>query len=107
VTPHIKPLLDVWAFAPMKLTAESSVQEVTAAGSRISVPHTWNAVDGQTGGQYRRGRSTYARRLEGGEPGRRTWVEFSGVNSSAEVYVDGALLARHDGGYSTFRVDRK
>lgn len=102
---HAEPLLDGWAFAPLELPADSSVPEVTAAGSRISVPHTWNAVDGQTGGQYRRGRSTYARRLEGGEPGRRTWVEFSGVNSSAEVYVDGALLARHDGGYSTFRVD--
>lgn len=102
---HIEPLLEGWAFAPVELPANSSVQQVATAGEQISLPHTWNAVDGQAGGQYRRGRSTYARRIEGAVPGRRTWIEFAGVNSSAEVHLDGILLTRHDGGYSTFRVD--
>ena len=30
---HAEPLLDGWAFAPLELPADSSVQEVTAAGS--------------------------------------------------------------------------
>ena len=102
---HIEPLLEGWAFAPVELPASSSVQQVATAGEQISLPHTWNAVDGQAGGQYRRGRSTYARRIEGAVSGRRTWIEFAGVNSSAEVHLDGILLTRHDGGYSTFRVD--
>lgn len=102
---RIQPLRDGWAFAPSEMPAGSSIEEVAAAGEQIRLPHTWNAEDGQAGGRYRRGRSTYARRIEGAEAGRRTWIEFQGVNSSAEVHLDGALLTRHDGGYSTFRVD--
>lgn len=102
---RVEPLLEEWAFAPVEMPADASVEQVAAAGGRISLPHTWNAVDGQAGGQYRRGVSTYARRIEAAEPGRRTWIEFAGVNSSAEAHLDGTLLTRHDGGYSTFRVD--
>jgi len=101
---QVTPIPDGWAFAPDELPA-ASWEDVAAAGERITVPHTWNAVDGQTGGEYRRGRATYARLVAADRPGVATWVEFEGVNSSAEVYLDGELLARHDGGYSTFRVD--
>jgi len=102
---RLDTLRDGWAFAPRELPAGSSVEDVLAAGESISVPHTWNAIDGQAGGEYRRGRSTYARRIEATDAEGRTWIEFAGVNSSAEVFLDGALLVRHDGGYSTFRVD--
>src|SRR5699024_5938779 len=99
---RLDTLRDGWAFAPRELPAGSSVEDVLAAGESISVPHTWNAIDGQAGGEYRRGRSTYARRIEATDAEGRTWIEFAGVNSSAEVFLDGALLVRHDGGYSTF-----
>ncbi|MGF0116982.1 glycoside hydrolase family 2 protein [Promicromonospora sp. Marseille-Q5078] len=98
------PILDGWAFAPVELPA-ASWDDVVAAGEQVTVPHTWNAVDGQAGGEYLRGRSTYARVVEAEDAAAETWVEFAGVNSSAEVYVGGRLLARHDGGYSTFRVN--
>lgn len=102
---RVLPILDGWAFAPAELATDSTWNDVVAAGAEVAVPHTWNAVDGQAGGGYRRGRSTYARRIAA-VPGRsETWVEFDGVNSSAEVYAGGQLLARHDGGYSTFRVN--
>lgn len=32
-------------------------------------------------------------------------LEINGANSSADVYVNGAKKAHHDGGYSTWRVD--
>lgn len=101
---RVTPILDGWAFAPEALPA-ASWDEVRAAGSMVTLPHTWNAVDGQAGGGYRRGRSTYARHMSAETDAAETWVEFAGVNSSAEVFVGGQLLARHDGGYSTFRVD--
>ncbi|MEL7975244.1 glycoside hydrolase family 2 TIM barrel-domain containing protein [Isoptericola sp. F-RaC21] len=101
---QVTPIPDGWAFAPVELPA-ALWEDVAAAGERVTVPHTWNAVDGQAGGEYRRGRSTYARLVEADGTGAETWVEFEGVSSSAEVYLDGELLARHDGGYSTFRVD--
>lgn len=102
---QVTPILDGWAFAPVELPSDTSWDDVVVAGERVALPHTWNAVDGQAGGGYRRGRSTYARVIDPDRAGSVTWVEFAGVNSSTEVYLGGRLLGRHDGGYSTFRVD--
>lgn len=98
-------LLDDWAFAPVPLAADSQWDDVVEAGEVVALPHTWNAADGQAGGGYHRGRCTYARRVAAVPGSARTWVEFDGVNSSAQVYLDGRRLAVHDGGYSTFRVE--
>ena len=35
----------------------------------------------------------------------RVYLEFQGVNSSAEVELNGQKVMSHDGGYSTFRAD--
>ncbi|MBE5910421.1 glycoside hydrolase family 2 protein [Pseudobutyrivibrio sp.] len=75
---------------------------------KITLPHTWNAVDGQTGpNQYYRGVCTYIKEFEKPvmESGQRCYIEFRGVNSSSEVWVNGQHITRHDGGYSTFRAD--
>lgn len=74
----------------------------------VDVPHTWNAVDGQDGGNdYWRGTCTYARTFP--TPAHGTdevvYLEFEGVNATADVTLNGAAVTHHDGGYSTFRVD--
>ncbi len=77
-------------------------------GEKIDLPHTWNAKDGQDGGNdYFRGTCLYARRLLKSELAKndRYYLEINGANSSADVYMNGKHLARHDGGYSTFRVE--
>jgi beta-galactosidase len=71
----------------------------------VDLPHTWNALDGQDGGNdYRRTRGVYVKRL----PLKpldlsKVFLEINGCNSSCEVWLDGKLIAAHDGGYSTFR----
>ena len=73
----------------------------------IDLPHTWNAIDGQDGGNdYYRGRCWYLKELEIPELelGEQLYLEVCGANSSADVYINGKHLASHDGGYSTFRV---
>ena len=74
----------------------------------VNLPHTWNAIDGQDGGSdYYRGTGWYARvvgRSELPETDRH-YLEVTGASASADVYLNGELLAHHDGGYSTFRVD--
>ena len=71
----------------------------------VDLPHTWNGTDGQDGGNdYRRGTSTYAVRLPAPDADGDVWLEFRGVNSSAQIHLNGTLLATHEGGYSTFRV---
>ena len=75
---------------------------------KVTLPHTWNAVDGQDGGgDYWRGAATYETVLPalGLEDGEEAWLEFEGASQVADVYVNGAQVARHEGGYSTFRVN--
>lgn len=77
--------------------------------SEVNLPHTWNSVDGQDGGNdYWRGSCTYERELDMPEFQKgeeRVYLEFLGVNASATVLVNGTEACTHDGGYSTFRVD--
>ena len=74
----------------------------------VSLPHTWNDIDGQDGGNdLYRGTAYYAKELEKIDLPKadKYYLEFNGANSSATVYVNGKKLAHHDGGYSTWRVN--
>lgn len=74
----------------------------------VTLPHTWNAVDGQDGGNdYYRGTCRYELQLERPEipEGGRAILQFDGVAMSAQVFLNGKEIASHQGGYSTFRVD--
>ena len=74
----------------------------------VNVPHCWNAIDGQDGGNdYWRGTAYYAKSLTKADlpAADRYYLEINGANSSADVYLNGSHLAHHDGGYSTWRVD--
>ena len=74
----------------------------------VNLPHTWNTIDGQDGGNdYYRGTCHYVNELNKSElpEADKYYLEFQGANASADVYVNGKKLAHHDGGYSTWRVD--
>ena len=74
----------------------------------VSLPHTWNAIDGQDGGNdYFRGSCLYTKKINKSDLPQADlyYLEIRGANSSADVYVDGNKLAHHDGGYSTWRVN--
>ncbi len=75
---------------------------------RVSLPHTWNNLDGQDGGNdYWRGTCLYEKRFPAPEREENACVflEFKGVNASCKVQLNGREVARHDGGYSTFRAE--
>lgn len=72
----------------------------------VTVPHTWNAVDGQDGGNdYYRGACRYERDFCVSPAPAVCYLEFDGVNSSCTVILNGVEVGRHDGGYSRFRFD--
>ncbi len=74
----------------------------------VNLPHSWNAIDGQDGGNdYYRGTSYYAKEIAKADlpEGEQYYLEICGANSSADVYVNGKKLAHHDGGYSTWRIN--
>ena len=74
---------------------------------QVTIPHTWNAIDGQGTSNYYRGTCTYEKDFAKPEmkDGDEVYLEFRGANSSATVEVNGKELTTHDGGYSTFRVN--
>ncbi len=74
----------------------------------VNVPHCWNAIDGQDGGNdYFRGTCCYVKDIDREEipTADKYYLEINGANSSATVFMNGEKLASHDGGYSTWRVD--
>lgn len=74
--------------------------------SPIDLPHTWNGVDGQDGGNdYYRGKCYYKKNINAQDiECDELFVQFDGVNSSCEVFFDNEKIGEHDGGYSSFRV---
>lgn len=75
----------------------------------VDLPHTWNNIDGQDGGNdYWRGTCIYKTQFTApafDKDTQQVWLQFEGVNASAKVTLNGVEVARHDGGYSTFRAD--
>lgn len=75
---------------------------------QVNLPHTWNAQDGQDGGDdYFRGTCVYEKEIPKPEfqKGERVYLQFHGVNASAHVLLNGKKVCSHHNGYSTFRAD--
>lgn len=67
----------------------------------VTLPHTWNAYDGQDGANgYLRTRGVYSRTLEPTDG--IVYLKVDGANSVAEVILNGEKLYEHAGGYSAF-----
>ena len=70
----------------------------------VTLPHTWNNLDGQDGGgDYFRGTGVYVIPLPDPTPGKLQYIEFQGANHIAKVSCNGIELGEHEGGFSTFR----
>ena len=102
---HIVSLNPGWSFSKTAVSAPASID---AAWEVVNLPHTWNATDGQDGGNdYHRGTCYYAKEIVKADlpEARKYYIEFRGANASADLYVNGEKKLHHDGGYSTWRCD--
>ena len=94
-----------WAFSKQATTVPA---EMPSNWCFVNLPHSWNAIDGQDGdNDYFRGTCYYVKSFKKFElpEAEKYYLEIKGANSSADVYLNGKVLAHHDGGYSTWRVD--
>lgn len=106
-----------WTFIK-EAAGEAEASELS--GEAVTLPHTWNAIDGQDGGDdYYRGKCWYVKkekkedllnevgiRPEDFEAGKEElWLEFDGVAFTSEVYINRKLMCLHEDGYSRFRVN--
>lgn len=97
-----------WHFQKGDVAGASAVGFNDASWSSVNVPHTWNNLDGQDGGNnYYRGIGWYRRHyaVPASLAGKELFLQFDGSNSVTDVYVNGAFAGEHAGGFTTFRFD--
>lgn len=102
---NIKSLNNSWQFLK---NAFDSLEACKLTGEIVELPHTWNAQDGQDGGNdYYRGKCWYVKTFTAPErsASEKVYLEFLGVAMSAEVWLNDRLICSHQGGYSTFRTE--
>ena len=93
-----------WSFVKKDLIVAKVLNE---KATKVNLPHTWNNLDGQDGGNdYYRGTCWYYKRLGKlvANKDEVVYLEFEGVNAEADVYFNGVKVAHHEGGFSTFRA---
>ena len=63
----------------------------------VDLPHTWNAVDGQSASNYYRGLCTYTKTFAKPDlkDNEQLYLEINGANSSSKVKLNGVELASH------------
>ncbi len=89
-----------WEFVPGYEASKSYSEPV-------NLPHTWN-TDALGGAKdYYRGLCSYIRNIDvpASWSGKRVFVRFHGVNTVANVLVNGKHVGEHRGGYTAFAFD--
>lgn len=110
-----------WKF--LKLTQKDGLSELSVeaadfddrAWEAVTLPHTWNAIDGadgwsgvdEGGENYYRGLGGYRKSyiFPDDLAGKRIFMEFEGANTVTELYINEKFVGKHEGGYSAFRFD--
>ena len=89
-----------WKFFYKEENSSDNAREIT-------LPHTWN-VDAFVGeGSYRQTAANYQRTLfvPAEWKGKRLFLRFNGVQSVADVFVNGRHIGDHYGGYTAFAFE--
>ncbi|WP_042371420.1 beta-glucuronidase LacZ4 [Bacteroides neonati] len=75
---------------------------------RVNLPHTWNAQDALSGKtDYKRGIGNYEKPLfvSPDWKGKRLFLRFEGVNTVANLFINGTHVGEHRGGYGAFTFE--
>jgi len=96
-----------WRFLRTDVPAASQQDFDDSRWTAVALPHTWNAIDGEAGGDYYRGVGWYRRDLDlpPFDAGLRHYLQFDGAALVADVWVNGHAAGHHAGGYAGFRLD--
>jgi beta-galactosidase len=99
------PLNDGWKFSKGDIRGASDAGFNDAGWESVSLPHTWNNLDGQDGGNdYYRGPAWYRKSFHAPEndKGKSAFLRFGAAGFVAVVYVNGSFVGEHRGGFAAF-----
>ncbi len=109
------PLAEGWRFVKDDAKGAERPGFDDARWARVAVPHTYNAEDsgiggakarGEPEGVYYRGPAWYRLKIDHKpQPGMRYLLHFGGATLKADVWLNGAKIGAHAGGYAAFRFD--
>lgn len=97
-----------WRFSKSSNNELYSPAIIDSLWEKINLPHTWNAIDGQDGGNnYFRGICWYRKHVivPANFVGKTVYLKIGAATTSASVYFNGQLVGTHTGGYSAFMYD--
>jgi len=97
---HIVSLNSDWNFTGASIWEES-------INERVNLPHTWNSEDAAQGYKYYRGAGNYSKNyfVDNSLSEKRLFLNFEGVQTVADVSVNGKHIGQHRGGYSAFTFE--
>src|SRR3954454_7311716 len=95
---------DAWRFIRQDIPAARDTAFDDSAWQPVTLPHTWNNLDGQDGGaDYYRGPGWYRRHLNiPAADGQRRFLRFEGASLKTEVFVNGKSVGTHNNGFGAF-----
>ena len=108
-TPRVTKDLDAgWRF--FKGDADGADERAfdDSGWGHVDLPHTFNAQDGQDGGDdYYRGTGWYRKHvtIPRSFAGRELFVRFDGAFLNTDLYVNGTFVGEHVGGFAAFTFD--
>ncbi len=99
---------DDWRFIKSNPSGAEAVDFDDSSWATVTLPHSWNAQDGQdSGSNYYRGSCWYRRHftLPAAAADKKVYLEFDGANIVTDVFVNGQNVGQHRGGFARFRFD--
>jgi beta-galactosidase/beta-glucuronidase len=94
-----------WKFMRGDVPGAAGVAFDDASWQEVRLPHTWNNLDGQDGGNdYYRGPAWYRKHINT-VGGRSSFLRFDGVSIAAEVFVNGKRVGSHHNAFGAFCFD--
>lgn len=97
-----------WRFIRQDVAGAQTNGFDDSSWTNLSLPHTWNNLDGQDGGNnYYRGIGWYRSHFiaDASYTNREFFLKFDGAFSVADVWVNGNYAGEHQGGFAAFVFD--
>src|SRR5437879_4813362 len=97
-----------WRFMRQDVAGAEAVSFDDSSWTTVDLPHTWNNLDGQDGGNdYYRGIGWYRKHftLPAELAGQELFIKFDGAFYRTALYVNGSFVGEHRGGFAAFVWD--